>query len=112
LYACDPGKPYQKGAVENMNKLIRQYIPKSKSLRHITQAKLDWIANELNHRIRKRLGWLSPAALLSKRTAAATSRTPAFVNASKRPPILDFQFRYCHRCRCGYLGANEGMFSV
>ena len=44
LYACDPGKPYQKGHVEYMNKLIRQYIPKGKSLCNITQAKLNWIA--------------------------------------------------------------------
>gem|GEM_PF-666650 len=88
LYACDPGKPYQKGAVENMNKLIRQYIPKGKSLRHITQAKLDWIANELNQRIRKRLGWMSPAALLSKLTAATTSRTPAFRSGPEGGPVL------------------------
>ena len=73
LYACDPGKPYQKGAVENMNKLIRQYIPKGKSLRKLTQAKLDWIANELNNRIRYRLGWESPAGILSRLTAATTS---------------------------------------
>lgn len=72
LYACEAGKPYQKGAVENMNKLIRQYIPKGMSLRHITQAKLDWIANELNQRPRKRLGFCSPAKLLSIMTAAAT----------------------------------------
>lgn len=73
LYACDPGKPYQKGAVENMNKLIRQYIPKGTSLRKITQAKLDWIADQLNNRIRYRLGWESPAGILSRMTAAATS---------------------------------------
>ena len=36
LYACDPGKPYQKGQVEYMNKLIRQCIPKGISLRNIT----------------------------------------------------------------------------
>ena len=72
LYACDPGKPYQKGQVEHMNKLIRQYIPKGKSLRNMTQAKLNWIANELNRRPRKRLGWLSPAKLLSNLTAAPT----------------------------------------
>ena len=72
LYACDPGKPYQKGQVEHMNKLIRQYIPKGMSLRRMTQAKLDWIANELNQRPRKRLGWLSPATLLSNMTAAPT----------------------------------------
>lgn len=73
LYACDPGKPYQKGAVENMNKLIRQYIPKGKSLRKLTQAMLDRIANELNNRIRYRLGWESPAGILSRLTAATTS---------------------------------------
>jgi transposase, IS30 family len=73
LYACDPGKPYQKGAVEHMNKLIRQYIPKGTSLRNMTQTKLDWIANELNQRPRKRLGWNSPAKLLSILTAAPTS---------------------------------------
>jgi transposase, IS30 family len=73
LYACDAGKPYQKGQVEHMNKLIRQYIPKGKSLRHCTQAKLDWVANELNNRPRKRLSWNSPAKLLSILTTAATS---------------------------------------
>ena len=72
LYACDPGKPYQKGAVENMNKLIRQYIPKGKSLAKLTQARLDWIANELNNRIRYRLGWKSPNELLSDLIAATT----------------------------------------
>lgn len=72
LYACDPGKPYQKGAVEHMNKLIRQYIPKGKSLRNLSQAKLDWIAKELNQRPRKRLSWICPAALLSNLTAATT----------------------------------------
>jgi transposase, IS30 family len=72
LYACDPGKPYQKGQIEHVNKLIRQYIPKGMSLRHMTQAKLDWIANEINHRARKRLGWKSPAALLSELTTAPT----------------------------------------
>lgn len=73
LYACDPGKPYQKGAVENINGLIRQYLPKGKSLRHVTQAKLDRIANELNNRPRKRLGWKSPAQVLFDMTTATTS---------------------------------------
>ena len=69
LYACDPEKPSRKGQVGYMNKLIRQYIPKGKSLRNITQAKLDWIANELKSP-RKRLGRLSPAKLLFDMTAA------------------------------------------
>ena len=73
LYACEPGKPYQKGAVEHMNKLIRQYIPKGKSLRKLTQAKLNWVAEELNNRIRYRLRWESPAEILSRLAAATTS---------------------------------------
>jgi len=73
LYACDPGKPYQKGAVENINGLIRQYLPKGKSLRHVKQARLDRIAKELNDRPRKRLGWKSPAQVLFDMTAATTS---------------------------------------
>jgi len=72
LYACDPGKPYQKGAVENINGLIRQYLPKGRSFKHLTQAKLDFIADELNNRIRKRHGWKSPEQVLSDMTAATT----------------------------------------
>lgn len=70
LYACDPGKPYQKGAVENMNGLIRQYLPKGQSLKRVTHARLTYIANELNNRPRKRLGYKTPAQLLSEVTAA------------------------------------------
>jgi transposase, IS30 family len=73
LYACDPGKPYQKGQVENINGLIRQYLPKGKSLRLVTQARLNRIANDLNDRPRKRLGWKSPAQVLSDMTAATIS---------------------------------------
>lgn len=73
LYACDPGKPYQKGQVENINGLIRQYLPKGKSLRHVTQPQLDRIAKELNNRPRKRLGWKSPARVLFEMTTATPS---------------------------------------
>jgi IS30 family transposase len=70
LYFCEAGKPYQKGAVENMNGLIRQYLPKGMSFDHVTQAMLDKIADELNNRPRKRLGYKSPNQLLSEITAA------------------------------------------
>ena len=70
FYVCDPGKPYQKGAVENMNKLIRQYIPKGVSLKPYTQSMLNKIADELNNRVRKRLGWKSPKQLLLEMTTA------------------------------------------
>lgn len=69
IYVCDAGKPYQKGSVENMNGLIRQYIPKGVSLLKFRQADLDRIADEINHRPRKRHGFQSPHQLLSELTA-------------------------------------------
>ena len=61
-----------------MNKPVRQYIPKGISLRNIAQAKLDWIANELNNRPRKQLGRLSVAKLLFDMTAAPLCWTPTY----------------------------------
>jgi transposase, IS30 family len=72
LYVCDAGKPYQKGQVENVNKLIRQYLPKGMSLRKTTQAMLDWIAARINARVRKRHGWSSPSQVLFEMTTAPT----------------------------------------
>lgn len=72
LYVCEPGKPYQKGAIENLMGLLRQYLPKGKSLKGLTQVLLDKIAHELNHRPRKRLGWQTPAMIVARLTAAAT----------------------------------------
>lgn len=89
LYVCDPGKPYQKGQVEHINKLIRQYIPKGKSLRGTTQAKLDWIASEINHRVRKRLGWKSPAQLLSELTTAPKGGTGTYHCCLRGAPVND-----------------------
>lgn len=59
LHACDPGKPYQKGAVEYKNQLILKYIPKGKSLRDLARARLDWIADEPNQRPGNRLDGLA-----------------------------------------------------
>jgi len=42
------------------HRLIRQYLPKGRSMAHITQADLDAIAAKLNSRPRKRLGYKTP----------------------------------------------------
>jgi len=60
IYFCDPYSSYQRGSNENTNGLLRRYLPKRSSLKDVTQEDLDDIAWELNHRPRKRLGYLSP----------------------------------------------------
>jgi IS30 family transposase len=58
-YFCDPYSSWQKGSVENVNKMIRRYIPKGTDLATITQAELDLIADRINKKPRKILGYRS-----------------------------------------------------
>lgn len=60
VYFADPGQPRQRARNENNNGLIRQYLPKSSSLKKVTRAKSRWIENRLNDRPRKTLGYKTP----------------------------------------------------
>jgi IS30 family transposase len=64
-YFCDPGKAWQKGGVENMNKLLRQYIPKGSDIKNVDQDFLDSVAKRLNNRPRKTHNYLTPSEVLS-----------------------------------------------
>lgn len=59
-FFCDPGSPWQKGSVENMNGQLRRYIPFSLNAHLITQDYLDEIAHCVNNIPRKILGFLTP----------------------------------------------------
>jgi IS30 family transposase len=65
-YFCDPFKAWQKGGVENINGLIRQYIPKGADMTKIDQNYLKEIQEKLNNRPRKSLGYLTPNEVLAK----------------------------------------------
>ena len=51
---------WERGANENMNRLIRQYTPKGTDFSGITDELVSWVENKLNNRPRKRLGYLTP----------------------------------------------------
>ena len=60
VYFADPFCSWQKGAVENANKLFRQYFPKGTDFRDVTQEELDRIQAKINRRPRQKLGFTSP----------------------------------------------------
>lgn len=59
-YFCDPYCSWQKGLVEEINGLIRQYFPRYTNMNCITQDQVEEVQEKLNNRPRKTLNYKSP----------------------------------------------------
>jgi IS30 family transposase len=66
VYFCDARSSWQRGSNENINGLLRQYLPRKSRLGERTQPELAAIASELNERPRQTLGWLTPSQTLDR----------------------------------------------
>ncbi len=60
FYFANPYHSWERGSNENVNGLIRQYLPKMESMAGITQQRCDQIAAQLNRRPRKRFNYKTP----------------------------------------------------
>jgi len=69
VYFCDPRSPWQRGSNENTNRLFRQYFPAGTDLSNFDQNDLDQIAQQLNERSRKTLGFSTPTIKLHQYVA-------------------------------------------
>lgn len=70
FYFCHPYHSWEKGSVEQINGLLRRYLPRKTNLKNVTQQDLDDIAHELNTRPRKCLGYSTPCEVLLEQGVA------------------------------------------
>jgi IS30 family transposase len=76
IYFAERSSPWQRGANENFNGLLRQYFPKGTDLSIHSHAHVAHVMEELNTRPRKLLGYRTPKQAL---------------HAENRPPTVTFK---------------------
>jgi IS30 family transposase len=67
VYFAEPYRPWQRGANENLNGLLRQFFPKGTDFANVTQQQAARAEQLLNDRPRKRLNYLTPNEILQSR---------------------------------------------
>ena len=74
-YFARPFSSWERGSNENLNGLLRQYIPKKRSMSTVTDEEIRMIQNRLNNRPRKRLGFKTPAEVFHQSLKRVALRT-------------------------------------
>ena len=60
VYFADPYSSWQKGCIENTNKLIRQYIPKKSNFNDFSDGFIKKVQKKINLRPREKLNFSAP----------------------------------------------------
>ncbi|HNU95952.1 MAG TPA: IS30 family transposase [Candidatus Magasanikbacteria bacterium] len=74
-YHCDPFASWQKGAVENINKMIRYYLPRKTDMSKISQSDIYTIQEKLNNMPRKSLNYQSPNEVINNYLKSGAMKT-------------------------------------
>lgn len=59
-YFCHPYSAWERGSNENINGLVRWYLPKGTDLSKVTDGQIAWIESRINNRPMKCLGFKTP----------------------------------------------------
>ena len=78
-FFCEPYSSWQKGGVENANKMLRRYFPKGTNFRTVSQKKVDEAVFIINNKPRKILGY---------KTALEVARECGIMKSIKSESVL------------------------
>ena len=67
IFYCEAGKPYQKGNVENIHRILRRYIPKGVDLSNYSQDDINFIVSNINSLYKPKYKNKSPIELFKER---------------------------------------------
>ena len=59
-YFCDPGSPWQKGRIENLNGVARRFLPFDLEVSQVTDQLVEETETQLNNMPRQSLGFMTP----------------------------------------------------
>ena len=71
IYFAHPYSSWERGANENANGLLRQYVKKGSDLRQVTDEYIQFAQSRINNRPRKCLGFKQPAVIFKELAMAA-----------------------------------------
>lgn len=60
IYFCHPRSPWEKPSIENLNKVLRRYIPKSSDISRYSKYFIQKLEAKVNRRFMECLGFLTP----------------------------------------------------
>lgn len=65
-FRCHPYSAWERGSVENLNRLLRRFFPKGTDFREVSEERLSGVELAINHRPMKCLGWKTPAEVFAQ----------------------------------------------
>lgn len=69
IYFCHPRSPWEKPSIENLNKVLRRYIPKSSDISRYSKMFIKKLEGKVNRRFMECLGFLTPDEVHARESA-------------------------------------------
>ena len=92
VYFCQPYHSWEKGSVENMNKWIRQYVPKKSDVSKLTDEYVRFVEYRLNGRPRKCLKFRTPLEIMKRnRQFKYEVRNISKIIKNKNSPVAELR---------------------